>query len=205
MQTFIIKYQAYFFFPLLTLTFLDLQCQGIGFLLQKRPQNSALELILLGIHFVSYCVSFVALFGVWKATLFILLHQALTGLYMGSIFAPNHKGMPVYDENSRREFLYRQVLTSRNVKSHPLTDFWYGGLNYQIEHHLFPGMPRNNLSVARHIVMTFCLEQSIPYTEVSFIQSYKDILQHLHQVSAPLRVEKSGATAKKIAPPAGLL
>ncbi len=200
-QVFIIKYQAYFFFPMLTLTFLDLQCQGIYYLLHKRPKNFVLELIILSIHFVCYCVSFVTLFGVWKAALFILIHQGLTGLYMGSIFAPNHKGMPVYDESSRREFLYRQVLTSRNVKSHPLTDFWYGGLNYQIEHHLFPGMPRNNLSAARHIVMAFCQEQRIPYTEVSFIQSYKEILHHLHEVSEPLRKEKD---TKKFAPPVGL-
>ncbi|HEU5228490.1 MAG TPA: fatty acid desaturase [Ktedonobacteraceae bacterium] len=198
LQVFIIKYQAYFFFPMLTLTFLDLQCQGICYLLQKRPKNFVLELILLGIHFVCYCSFLVILFGIWKATLFILMHQALTGLYMGSIFAPNHKGMPVYDEDSRREFLYRQVLTSRNVKSHPLTDFWYGGLNYQIEHHLFPGMPRNNLSVARHIIMAFCQEHHIPYTEVSFFQSYKDILQHLHEVSAPLRIGKPGTSVKRL-------
>jgi hypothetical protein len=34
---------------------------------------------------------------------------------------------------------------------HPLTDFWYGGLNYQIDHHLFPGMPRNQLKKAQGI------------------------------------------------------
>jgi len=125
--------------------------------------------------------------SVWQALLFILVHQALFGLYMGSVFAPNHKGMPLLDNESRLDFVRRQVLTSRDVKAHPLTDFLYGGLNYQIEHHLFPSMPRNKLKKAQTIVRAFCEARSIPYRESSALQSHREILQYLHQVSAPLR------------------
>ncbi|MDP8950858.1 MAG: fatty acid desaturase, partial [Actinomycetota bacterium] len=85
------------------------------------------------------------------------------------------------------DFLRRQVLTSRNVTAHPLTDFWYGGLNYQIEHHLFPSMPRNKLREAQSIVKAFCREHAIAYHETSVLRSYREILQHLHEVGAPLR------------------
>jgi len=81
----------------------------------------------------------------------------------------------------------RQVLTSRDVKAHPLTDFWYGGLNYQIEHHLFPSMPRNKLKKAQTIVRAFCEERSIPYRESGALESNREILQFLHEVSAPAR------------------
>jgi fatty acid desaturase len=103
------------------------------------------------------------------------------------VFAPNHKGMEILDSESRLDFVRRQVLTSRDVTAGPLTDFWYGGLNYQIEHHLFPSMPRNKLKEAQVIVRAFCEERGIPYRETGAMQSNREILQYLHQVSAPLR------------------
>jgi fatty acid desaturase len=95
--------------------------------------------------------------------------------------------MPFWDEDQPLDFLRQQVLTSRNVISHPLADFWYGGLNYQIEHHLFPSMARNKLKEAQPIVRAFCEERSVSYTECGALRSNVEIMQFLHQVSAPLR------------------
>jgi hypothetical protein len=111
---------------------------------------------------------------------------------MALVFAPNHKGMPQVDDSGDLDFLRKQVLTSRNVRSHPLTDMWYGALNYQIEHHLFPTMPRNRVREAHLIVREFCAEQSIPYHEVSMLQSYRELLGFLHEVGAPLRSRGRG-------------
>jgi len=94
------------------------------------------------------------------------------------------------DSDSQLDFVRRQVLTSRDVKAHPLTDFWYGGLNYQIEHHLFPSMPRNKLKKAQTIVRAFCAERSIPYREVGVLTSNREVLEYLHEVSASLREGK---------------
>jgi fatty acid desaturase len=95
--------------------------------------------------------------------------------------------MPVLRGDSPLDRLRRQVLTARNVRAHPVTDFWFGGLNYQIEHHLFPSMPRNQLKAAQATVRTFCQAQAIPYHETSVWQAYRDVLRHLHRVGAPLR------------------
>jgi fatty acid desaturase len=62
----------------------------------------------------------------------------------------------------------------------------YGGLNYQIEHHLFPSMPRNNLRRARPIVRMYCQSQGIPYCETSLVQSWGDIVAHFGGVSRAL-------------------
>jgi len=78
-------------------------------------------------------------------------------------------------------------ITARNVTSHPIVDFCYAGLNYQVEHHLFPGMPRKNLKEAQRIIKAFCQEHSIAYYETTVLQSYREILLFLHQVGAPLR------------------
>jgi fatty acid desaturase len=95
--------------------------------------------------------------------------------------------MPILEQDSEVGFLHRQVLTSRNVLAHPITDFWYGGLNYQIEHHLFPRLPRNKLREVQPIIKGFCRQHDISYHETSVLQSYREILQHLHEVGAPLR------------------
>ena len=186
-RQFLIKHQKYIFFPALMTVSVGLQYNSVMFLLRNRPKYYVLEWALFIAHFVLYFALVFSVLGIWQALLFILIHQAFTGLYLGSIFAPNHKGMPVLDKKSKVGFLHRQVLTARNIYAGPLTDFWYGGLNYQIEHHLFPGMPRNKLKEAQKIVKIFCQEYDISYHETTFLQSYKEILQYLHEIGAPLR------------------
>ncbi len=183
---FIIKHQAIFFFPLLLFVALDLQRSGVLFLLKTREKYHMLEVFLLLVHFTAYLGVLFFFLGIWQAVLFILVHQTLSGLYLGSIFAPNHKGMPLIDKESDMSFLYRQVVTARNVKAHPVTDFMYGGLNYQIEHHLFPSLPRNRLKAAQRLIKAFCLEHGIPYYETSVLRSYQEILQYLHRISVSL-------------------
>jgi fatty acid desaturase len=122
-----------------------------------------------------------------KALVFVAIQQGVWGLYMGCSFAPNHKGMPIIGGDQDVDYLRRQVLTSRNVRGGIFTDLLLGGLNYQIEHHLFPNMPRASLRRARPVVRAYCAEQRIPYCETSLIGSYAAALRHLNSLGAPLR------------------
>lgn len=195
-QRLLVKHQKYFFFPLLALLGIDLQRRSARYLLtHKGEKYRALEIVLLTIHHLLYFGIMFYCLNPWQALIFILIHQALFGVFLGSAFAPNHKGMPILEKGSRIDFLRRQVLTSRNVSGGFLNDFWYGGLNYQVEHHLFPSMPRNNLKQAQKIVRAYCQEHAIAYYETSAVQSFREILHFLHEVSAPLREKK--ATVKK--------
>jgi fatty acid desaturase len=187
----IVKHQKYFFFPLLALLSIDLQRNSIVYLLQKKDKYHLTEALLLTLHHVLYFGMLLFCLNPWQAAIFLVIHQALFGILLGAAFAPNHKGMPILEKGSRVDFLRRQVLTARNVHSGLLNDFWYGGLNYQIEHHLFPSMPRNNLKKAQKIVKAYCQQQEIAYYETSMVQSYREILGFLHQISAPLRMKKS--------------
>src|SRR6266581_1714898 len=184
---FLVAYQSFYFFPVLLLNGIGVRAASVQYLLRAEARHRVVEASLMVLHLALYLGLVFYALSVGQALLFILVHQALFGLYTGSVFAPNHKGMPLLDSDSQLDFVRRQVLTSRDVKAHPLTDFWYGGLNYQIEHHLFPSMPRNKLKKAQTIVRAFCEERSIPYRESSALQSNREILQYLHQVSAPLR------------------
>jgi len=187
----IVKYQAWLFLPALFTVAVNLQYDGFHFLLKKQTKYRVLEWVLMLAHAILYLSGVVLVLGWWPALLFVLLHQTLTGFYLGAIFAPNHKGMPVLEKESRMDFLHRQILTARNIHAHPVTDFWYGGLNYQIEHHLFPSMARNQLKKAQPLVKAFCTVHALPYHETSAWQSLAEILGHLSRIGAPLRRHQS--------------
>ena len=185
---FIVRYQAFLFFPLLLLEAISIRADGIQFLMRGKSVKYPLaEALAEGLHFVVYFGLVFYLLSPGHAVLFILVHQGLIGVYMGSVFAPNHKGMPMISKDDPMGFLRRQVLTARNVKGNFFTELLYGGLNNQIEHHLFPDMPRNRLREAGQIVKPFCRERSISYHETGVLQSNVEILKHLHRVSSPLR------------------
>jgi fatty acid desaturase len=134
------------------------------------------------VHLAAYLsVVFLVLSPV-KAIVFMVVQQGLFGLYMGASFAPNHKGMPILQLADNDDFLRRQVLTSRNVHGGWLTDLALGGLNYQIEHHLFPSMPRPSLRKSQPLIREFCQRHGLPYAQASFAGSYAQALRYLNAV-----------------------
>ena len=184
---FIVTYQAFLFYPLVCFEGLVLKISGIQYMFGNRLRFPVAEPIMMIGHIGIYTGLVFLSLPFWQGLLFIVVNQMLLGLYIGSTFAPNHKGMLTLDGDTKLDFLRKQVITSRNVKSSPLNDLLYGGLNYQIEHHLFPSMPRNQLKKAQRIVRPFCQEHSISYYETGVARSQREILQYLHHVSAPLR------------------
>ncbi|MER6581897.1 acyl-CoA desaturase [Nonomuraea sp. NPDC001023] len=181
------KYQAFLFFPLLTLEAWHLHIASFKALLAPAAKRPWAELALLTTHFVLYFGAVFAVLPFGKALVFLAVHQGLFGLYLGSTFAPNHKGMPVLTKDDKLDFLRKQVLTSRNVRGGLFTDVALGQLNYQIEHHLFPNMPAPNLRKAQPIVESYCAEVGVSYLQTGLVASYGQALRHLHEVGAPLR------------------
>jgi fatty acid desaturase len=181
------KYQAYLFFPLLLMEGLSLHWASIRAAFRGEGRFSRLERVTLLGHVVAYLAAVFLVLSPGKAIVFIAVHQCLWGVYMGCSFAPNHKGMPTLTKGHTLDFLRKQVLTSRDVLGGRWLDFTLGGLNYQIEHHLFPTMPRINLRRAQPIVSDYCRAHGIPYSECGLRQSYGSVLDHLHAVGAPLR------------------
>ncbi|WP_432991662.1 fatty acid desaturase family protein [Dactylosporangium sp. CA-233914] len=185
LAAFITRHQAGLFFPLLTLLAIDLKVSSVKALRNGTVKRPGIEIALLLLHAAAYLSALLLVLTPAQAVAFLLVHQALFGVYLGMTFAPNHKGMPhpVGDE----DFLRRQVLTSRNVRGGRLTDLALGGLNYQIEHHLFPGMPSANLRRAQPIVQEYCASIGVTYEQTGLIESYRQALRYLHEVGEPAR------------------
>jgi fatty acid desaturase len=170
------RYQAWLFFPMLLLEGIHLHIAGMRALLGHSYKARWAEAGLLAIHIGGYLTAVFVVLSPLQAVVFLVVQQGLFGVYMGSSFAPNHKGMPVVGKDERVDFLRRQVLTSRNIRGSLLTDLALGGLNYQIEHHLFPSMPRPGLRQAQAPVQAFCAQRGIPYSETGLLASYAQVL-----------------------------
>jgi fatty acid desaturase len=187
----IARYQGWLFFPLLLLEAVHLHLASIKAVVRASGRASTVEGLLLLAHVAGYVMALVLVLVLvlspLQAVAFLAVQQGLFGLYLGCSFAPNHKGMPILREADELDFLRRQVLTSRNVAGSRLVDFVLGGLNYQIEHHLFPNMPRPNLRRAQPLIRAFCQQRDLAYSEASLFGSYAQAVHHLHTVGAPLR------------------
>ena len=194
----ITRHQAWLFFPLTTLEGFALKVAGFKAVLsaprdrrQTRTARTArlLEALTLVLHLGAYLVLLLTSMTPLQALAFVLIHQMLFGLHLGMAFAPNHKGMEMPDGTVGKDWghLHRQVLTSRNVRGGPVTDWFLGGLNYQIEHHLFPSMPRPHLKHAQPLVRDYCNRLALLYTETTAVESYRQALSHMHQVGVLTR------------------
>jgi fatty acid desaturase len=171
--------QAYLFFPLLLGEAFSVHVASIRTLASRDSRVRAAEAALLITHLAGYLAVVFLVLPPVKAVVFILVQQGLFGVHLGLAFAPNHKGMPILDAGDQSDFLRRQVLTSRNVRGGWLTDIALGGLNYQIEHHLFPSMPRANLRRSQPLIREFCRQRGLSYCEDTLAGSYAQALRHL--------------------------
>jgi fatty acid desaturase len=182
--------QAWLFFPMLLLEGLNLHIAGVRALLGRTGISRTAKLaeaVLLTVHIGAYLTAVFWVLSPLQAVCFLVIQQGLFGLYMGCSFAPNHKGMPIFAKDDQVDYLRRQVLTSRNIRGGRFTDFALGGLNYQIEHHLFPSMPRPGLRHVQSLVRSFCAQHDVAYSETGLFHSYALVLRHLHEVGGPLR------------------
>lgn len=176
-------HQGWFFFPILLLEGISLHASGVrrvltpGKLKRRWPEVGFLTIRLIG-----YPVLVFMVLSPGIAFAFLGVQLGIFGFYMGASFAPNHKGMPIVPRDATFDFLRRQAMMSRNIRGNRILDTTMGGLNYQIEHHLFPSMPRPHLRKAAPIIAAYCREHNVPYMQTGLFASYAIIVRYINRV-----------------------
>ncbi|WP_346034966.1 acyl-CoA desaturase [Brevibacterium picturae] len=183
MRKWFASHQGWFFFPLLTLAGLQLHVNSVKAILvgQSSIKRRWIEGIFIGIRIIGF-----PLIAIWAAgpligSVFFIVQVMVFGLHMGGSFAPNHKGQPIVPKDVKIDFLRRQTLMSRNISGGRPMGFLMGGLNYQIEHHLFPSMPSVNLHKVQPMVREYCAQKDIKYTETTLFESFGIIVRYLNR------------------------
>ncbi len=184
----ITRKQGYLFFPLLTLEGINLHYISMRTLFGRAPVKGRwIEISAIALRFAIYLTVLFMFLPLGMAFAFLGVQLAVFGVYMGAAFAPNHKGMPIIPADVKLDFFSKQVLTSRNVSGGWWASALTGGLNYQVEHHLFPNMPRLHLAKAREIVREHCATLDVPYTETTLFRSYGIVIAYLNRVGLSAR------------------
>ena len=202
-----VRYQAYLYPVVAVYAGIGLRLEAWAYVLRHlKRAGPRLELALMVVGLGLWLGLPSLLLGPERWLPVFGLAQLIVGPYLVWLFAPNHKGMPVIPVGDKRRFgfLEQQVLTARSVRGGRVLDVLYGGLNYQIEHHLFPTMPRRKLPECQRLVRAFCAEIGLSYAEVGTVEAYRSVLRELDAIgrggSAPVLV--ATALPARPAPPA---
>ena len=139
-----------------------------------RSLRGSTEIILAIVHFLVLFFLVFTNLPLMTGLVFLAVHVVTTGFYMGLAFAPNHKGEDIIAEDSEVTWV-EQITSTRNLYPSFFIFHLFGGLNYQVEHHLFPGVSRYQYPKIQKMVQAFCLENNIRYHQTTWLGSMKEI------------------------------
>jgi len=188
LRALITRHQGKLFFPLLAFEGINLHVKSFIHAFGKgKVDNRTMEIILLVTRMAVVLIPIFLVLPLGMAFAFVGVQLVVFGAYMGLSFAPNHIGMTMFALDAKPDFLRKQILSSRNIRGGWGMTILMGGLNFQIEHHLFPSMARPHLFAARRLVREASLREGIVYTETTIVEAYRVVLRYMKTVghSAP--------------------
>ncbi|WP_178945713.1 acyl-CoA desaturase [Kocuria sp. TGY1127_2] len=175
--------QGVYFVPLLLLEGFNLHVQSLKMLFSSPAvPHRVVEISLILIRHIAYLTLLFTMLPAGMAVAFVGVQVGSFGLLLGGAFALNHIGMPTVPSGTRIDFLRRQVVMSRNIHDGLLVRVLMGGLQYQIEHHLFPAAPRTSLPALQKIVRKYCQQYDIPYEQRTLPEAAVTVVSYLNQV-----------------------
>ncbi len=151
----------------------------------RKPARYSRDCLLLPLHYILWFVLPIFLIDVgWGRVLVVYAFtSAAMGLYLAVLFWVNHIGMPVIQPGHNLSFAEQQVIGSRNVRCRAGLDWFFGGLNFQIEHHLVPDCPAPHLRKLRAIAHPLCVDAGLPYREEGFRQALVSVTRHVRDIA----------------------
>ncbi|ELU14138.1 hypothetical protein CAPTEDRAFT_121275 [Capitella teleta] len=168
--------QVYFSFllpPLLLPLYFNWE---IPYYLYKKKQYN--EMIWTGLFFVRWQFMFQPIVGFWGVFTLFLFARFIESIWFVWATQMSHLPMQV-DYDHHDDWVTSQLKATCNVESSAFNDWWSGHLNFQIEHHLFPTMPRHNLHKVAPLVKSLCEKHGLSYQVKPLLTAFKDILGSL--------------------------
>jgi fatty acid desaturase len=150
--------------------------------LKRNPLDGAVLLLHFALWFAVPCLLLDV--PVLNALLAYVIPLTILGPYLAAIFWVNHIGMPLVEKVESFSFFEHQYVTSRTITNAPAWDWLFGGLNFQIEHHLFPQVPSIRLPAVQAIVRKHFGLHRIPYHGVPWWSAVRSIAAHLRRVAS---------------------
>jgi fatty acid desaturase len=191
----LVKYQHWTYYPVMAFARFNLYAQGIlealrlGAYANDMPKKAQKVDFLLLVGFWIWMVNLVLCLPTWKSRIaFFLLSHNVAGILHVQITL-SHFPMAMYCRGELAEpncnnFVKEQIATGMDVDCHPWMDWFHGGLQYQVVHHLWPRAPRHNLRQMQIQLVKFCKQHEIRYHRASFYEANRLTIAKLRETAS---------------------
>lgn len=150
----------------------------------KKPVHYRRDLFVTLIHYCAFVILPITMGIPLSKVLIVYLGSAcILGPHLAAVFWVNHIGMPLIRESSKMHNFEQQVVTSRTISNPKYLDWFYGGLNFQIEHHLYPSIPSCRLREMQSLVRPKIEDGPLDYTNDTWTNAIKDVFFHFKLVA----------------------
>lgn len=171
-QTWNRRFQHIYYLIIFSLLHISWRIQSIMSVI-REPTFARVMAQIFNLYLLSY-------FGIFN----VIVGSMITGFIMGFVVTLNHSAETVHYDNNNYSFLIRTLQSTTNVIGlSPILSYLFGGMQYQVEHHLFPTFPRYNYSKIRFHFKKFCKLHNLPYKEDTLYNLAGKLYQHFKQCS----------------------
>jgi delta8-fatty-acid desaturase len=191
----LVPWQKYMYYPILTLGRFNLYLQSWLFLLfGKGPRKGIawwhryFEIIGNIIFWLWYGYGLVYHIPTHQSRFIFVMSSHMITVLLHVQFTISHFSMSTADLGPDESFPQKMLRTTMDVECPPWLDWFHGGLQFQVVHHLFPRVPRHNLRKVQGLVRKFCKETDIEYTIFGFVEGNREVLGRLAEVSRQARL-----------------
>lgn len=188
---FFVRIQHFLYYPIMCLARWNLYIQSWILLLSKPAEVWRWKWeFMANVGFIVWVAALTSTFDTTgeRAT-FLLLSHALAGISLHVQITMSHfkmetyKGRPYAANDDSDGWLHTQLAGSLDIDCPAWLDWVHGGLQFQVEHHLFPRVPRHNLRHVQGLIKQFCVEHGLTHTCRSFFQANVETITHMASVA----------------------
>ena len=183
----LVSYQEYLFLPLMAVARFNLYAQSWILICSKNipMYNRTTEAACL-VVFATWVLSVALCMNTWtESVLWVLLSHAIAGILHVQIVISHwametYKGRAYNDQSD--EWYLTQLKTTMDISCPEWMDFVHIGLQFQVEHHLYPYIPRHNLRAVQTMVKEVCKKNGLAYHEMTFSKAVQVTMKTLKDV-----------------------
>ncbi len=173
--------QRYMFWPLTLMLSWSMRGSSVIYMVEYRKTRGIdkawiLDVSCMLLHLIGWVVLPTIFISPW-AIAFYLGVWTLAGPMLAAVFAPAHMSMPVLTGHNNKWLL--QFETTRNLAMPAWLSWFFIGLDHQIEHHLFPRIPHQNMRKAGEITRAWAAREGVPYYEIDYAKGLMDVTRYM--------------------------
>jgi len=184
---FLIKYQHWTLIFVLCLSRFNLHVHGLKTLFVEKhvPRlNRNLELIGWCVYCWWQFTFYKSAGSFQRSVLVFLISHSLCGILLSIQIGISHWISPVvhFHPDHKNWFLH-QLATTIDIDCYRFNDWFHGGLQFQVAHHLFPAIPRCYLRKARVRIKEVLKKHNVKYPEMTFYEMLVTMWKHFASVA----------------------